>query len=48
MWQYGLCGAYLVSVLLSCALCGELVGCGCVHTLRGTSVCCGTFLRVVG
>lgn len=32
------------ALLLSCALWGELVGCGCVHTLRGTSVCCGMYL----
>lgn len=44
VWQYGLCGAYLVTVLLSCALWSELVGWGCVPILRGTSVYCGMYL----
>lgn len=48
VWQYGFWGTYLGIILSSCALCGEFVGWGCVHTLRGTSVYCGTYLWVVG
>lgn len=47
VWQSGLCGAYLSTVLLSCALWGELMGSGCVHTLRDMPVCFVAYLWVV-